>query len=76
MPHWHKAEGAGDSSSLMEETRPGREIKALGVGRERRGTRNENWAGIGVWEGELKGNISESFCGRMRFGFPWSWQTH
>lgn len=35
------------ASSLLEETWLGREIKALAVGRKRRGTRNENWAGVG-----------------------------
>lgn len=39
--------GQKTDSSLMEETQLGSEIKALGVGRKRRATRNENWAGIG-----------------------------
>lgn len=61
--------GQKTASSLMEETWLGREIKALGVGKERRGTRNENWVGMGCGKQSSR-ETSESLCGRIRFGFP------
>lgn len=49
MHRWQKAVWGSrmTASSLLEETGLGREIKALGVGRKRRGTGNENWVGVG-----------------------------